>query len=261
MDLRDGHVRFEVSGRRADVVLDDPDRHNPQNPATWRALAAIADHLDGQVDVVVIRGAGPSFSAGLDRSVLTSPDADGPAALATRDAAAAEAGIARYQDGFLTWAERPYLTIAAVRGHAIGAGLQLALACDLRIAADDAQLSMREPRLGLVPDLGGTARLVETIGYAKALLMCVTGQAVPATQALAWGLVEHVVPGAELGATVDALAAAVTDGPTDAVLATRRLLRRRRPDLADQPVDERRAQVERLRALAAARGLGASPHS
>ena len=79
--------------------------------------------------------------------------------------AALDAGIAAYQAGF-TWLHRPdIVSIAAVRGHAIGAGFQLALAADLRILTDDAVLVMAEARLGLVPDLGGTRNLVEVVGY------------------------------------------------------------------------------------------------
>ena len=83
-----------------------------------------------------------------------------------------------------SWLRRPDLvSIAAVRGHAIGAGFQLALACDLRVLTEDAQFTMAEVALGLVPDLGGTKRLVELVGYARALDICVTGRRVGAAEA------------------------------------------------------------------------------
>src|SRR5262249_59140551 len=92
--------------------------------------------------------------------------------------------IAEFQAGF-TWLGRPdVVSIAAVQGHAIGAGFQLALACDMRILTPDAQLTMAEVTLGLVPDLGGTGPLVRLVGYARALEICVTGRRVGAEEAL-----------------------------------------------------------------------------
>ena len=87
----------------------------------------------------------------------------------------AEREIAGYQEAFGVFARPGLVSIALVQGHAVGAGFQLALACDLRIAAEDAQFTMAEPSLGLVPDLGGTQSLVELIGYARALEICATG--------------------------------------------------------------------------------------
>lgn len=255
-ELAQVHLRLEVSGRRADVVLVDPDRHNPQTPAMWRALAALARWLDGRADIVVIRGEGPSFSAGLDRAAFSPSSTDGLARLAMLDDEAAAAEIAGFQDAFRHWSTSSYLSIAAVRGHAIGAGFQLALACDLRLAADDARFSMREPQLGLVPDLGGTARLVEAVGYGRALEICASGRDVPAAEALQCGLVQRVVEFDALARAVDDLAVVVTGEQSAAVLATRDLLRRARPDLTDQLAAERIAQVRRIQALAARAGLG-----
>ena len=87
-----------------------------------------------------------------------------------------------------------------MQGHAIGAGCQLALACDLRILTDDAQLRLPEATLGLVPDLTGTSTLVELVGYSRALEICLTGRAVQAAEAHAIGLANLVVPAAELDA-------------------------------------------------------------
>src|SRR5205814_5218286 len=116
-------------------------------------------------------GEGRAFSAGLD---LTAAGALLPR-LAALEPGDAEARIEEYQQGF-AWLRRPdIVSVAAVQGHAIGAGFQLALACDLRILADDAQLSIAEIRHGLVPDLTGTRHLVELVGYPKALEICATG--------------------------------------------------------------------------------------
>ncbi len=115
--------------------------------------------LPGSVRVVVLRGEGKSFSAGLDRQMLSPEGIPGEPSfvdLARSDDAALDAAIAGYQDAFTWWRRNDIVSIAAVQGHAIGAGFQLALACDLRVVADDVQFAMRETSLGLVPDLTGT---------------------------------------------------------------------------------------------------------
>ena len=92
--------------------------------------------------------------------------------------------IEDFQRGFAVWSEVPAVVVGAVQGHAIGAGFQLALACDLRVVADDVSFAMRETSLGLVPDLAGTAPLVRLVGYARALEICATGRAVRADEAV-----------------------------------------------------------------------------
>ena len=111
--------------------------------------------------------------------------------------------IATYQDAF-SWLRRPeiVITIAAVQGHAIGAGFQLALACDFRVLSEDARFAMLETSLGLVPDLGGTQPLVEAIGYPRALEICVTGRWVDADEARKLGLATIVVDRDDLDGTV-----------------------------------------------------------
>ena len=159
--------------------------------------------------------------------------------------------IATYQAGF-AWLRRPELiSVATVRGHAVGAGFQLALACDIRIATPDAQFRMAEPALGLVPDLGGTQVLVDTIGYSRALEACATNRSVGADEAHAIGLVNLVVPSEQLDAAADDLAAALTSTVHDAVTMTKALLlgARDRP-YQQQLLAERQAQVARIKALA-----------
>ena len=171
----------------------------------------------------------------------------------TRDAEAAEA-IARFQEGF-SWLRRPDLvSIAAVRGHAIGAGFQLALACDLRVLAEDAQLTMAEVSLGLVPDLGGTKRLVELVGYARALDICVTGRRVGASEADRLGLATSVVPADDLDKAVAELTAQILAAQPRRGRRDQGAARGRRvADFAEQEAAERAAQVRRIRDLV---GLG-----
>lgn len=204
--------------------------------------------------VVVLRAEGPSFSAGLDRAMLTGEGMPGEpsfAELAALDEAALDEAIATFQQAFTWWRDERIVSIAAVQGHAVGAGFQLALACDLRVLADDARLSMREPSLGLVPDLGGTKPLVDLVGYPRALEICATGREVAAAEAARIGLAELVVPRDDLEATVRDLGGAILAAPADAVRETKALLRGATSrGYDDQRAAERAAQGRRLRALA-----------
>jgi len=137
-----------------------------------------------------------------------------------------------------------------VRGHAVGAGFQLALSCDLRVAADDAQFCMKEAALGLVPDLAGTKPLVDAVGYARALEICATARVVPAEEAARLGLAQ-VVPGDEVDGVVDALVAALTAPLPGAVRGVKQiLLGAEGRSIEEQCLLERSVQVGRFRELA-----------
>ncbi|MEN3362005.1 MAG: hypothetical protein V7637_5987 [Mycobacteriales bacterium] len=218
--------------------------------------------LPGDIRVVVVRGNGRAFSAGLDKAAFTPggiPDTPGPAELVALPAAEADAVVAGYQQAF-SWLRRPDLvSVAAVQGHAIGAGCQLALACDLRVLAADAQLALPEPTLGLVPDLGGTAPLVDAVGYSRALEICLTGRRVGAEEALRLGLATAVVPVAELAGAVGDLVAALLATPRDAAVETKALLlgaAERRRTRSEQEAAERAAQLRQLRGLLAPGATG-----
>jgi len=223
----------------------------------WEALRLIGRNLPGDVRVVVVRGEGRAFSAGLDLSALSAESADTAAGsgfsfadMAQRSESDAAETLARFQEGF-SWLRRPDLvSIAAVRGHAIGAGFQLALACDLRVLAEDAQLTMAEVSLGLVPDLGGTKRLVELVGYSRALHLCVTGHRIGAAEAERLGLATSVVPNDDLDKAVDELVAQILAANRDAVVEIKALLAAAGSrDFAGQAAAERAAQVRRIRDL------------
>jgi enoyl-CoA hydratase/carnithine racemase len=251
-----GWVRTSRDGAVVTVTLDRADQLNAQTPATWTALAAVGASLDDDVRVVVLRGAGRSFSAGLDRSLFSAAPGTtgGLGDLGRLPAEEAQEKIRGYQAGS-RWLRSPgIVSVAAVQGHAIGAGAQLALACDLRVLADDAQVRLPEATLGLVPDLTGTSTLVELVGYSRALEMCLTGRAVKAAEAHAIGLANLVVPVAELDATVADLAAALTAPPVAASRATVALVRSAvRNEPAAQDAAERAAQVLRLQELVGGR--------
>jgi enoyl-CoA hydratase/carnithine racemase len=172
-------------------------------------------------------------------------------------AAEVAARIADAQAAFGWLRRTDLITIAGVQGHAIGAGFQLALACDLRVLTDDAQLAMAEVTLGLVPDLGGTKRLVELVGYARALELCATGRRLDAAEARQLGLANLVVPAAELDAAVADLTAAVLAGDRDAVIEIKALLAGAAArSYPEQARAEREAQARRLRDLADLAGSG-----
>ena len=213
-------------------------------PAMWHGLATIGRTLPPAVRVVVVRGAGPSFSAGIDLRLFSPDGVPGEDPPPHADSPGFEEWIASLQEGY-SWLRRPDITsVAAVQGHAIGGGFQLALACDLRILADDAQLCMKEPQLGLVPDLTGTKPLVDIVGLPRALELCLTGRTVGAAEAARLRLAELVLPGAELdGAVADLVAALLTVEPAVARATKELLSQAPRNDATQQAAAERRIQA------------------
>jgi enoyl-CoA hydratase/carnithine racemase len=242
----------ECDGPVGTVTLCRPHVLNAQTPDMWVRLRAIGRDLPGDIRVVVVRGEGRAFSAGLDLSAVSAtpdqPDTFSFTRVATLDDSEATAQIAGFQEAF-SWLRRPDLiSIAAVRGHAIGAGFQLALACDLRILTEDAKLTMAEVALGLVPDLGGTKRLVELVGYARALDICVTGRRVGAAEAERLGLANSVVADEALDEAVTTLTGQILAARRDAVVEIKALLLGAAGrTFAEQEAAEREAQVRRIR--------------
>jgi enoyl-CoA hydratase/carnithine racemase len=254
-----GGLALDVDGPRATITLARPEVLNAQTPLTWEALRAIGESLPAGVRAVVVRGEGRAFSAGLDKRFFAAAEVDGLPGLAGITALSdddADATIAGFQSGF-SWLRHPArVTVAAVQGHAIGGGFQLALACDMRVVADDVQFCMAETGLGLVPDLGGTHPLVQAVGYARAVDICLTGRRVGAEEAVASGLALRSVPVGELEAAVDALVTALVAAPAKAAAETLGLLAgvADGADPAAALAAERAAQLRRLRSLAAGDG-------
>lgn len=248
----------EQSGAVLTITLNRPEVRNAQTPAMWRRLAEVGATLDPSVRVIVLKGAGDSFSAGLDRRMLTPEGIDGePTFLETArlDDAGFDAQIAEYQSGFTWWNNPQFISIAAVQGHAIGAGFQLALACDIRIVADDVKFNMKETALTLVPDLGGTKPLIEAVGYQRALELCATSRIVGGAEARAIGLALACVPREELDATVADLVDALLVPEYGAVIALKDLLTgASERSYDDQVARERRFQRDRFTAMLDAMG-------
>jgi enoyl-CoA hydratase/carnithine racemase len=251
-------LRYDVDGAVATITLDRPEVRNAQTPTMWRALGQIGEDIADDVRVVVVRGEGQSFSAGLDRAMLAPGGGDGQETvaglLAMSDQEMSET-IDAYQRGFTFLRDPRFVSIAAVRGHAVGAGFQLALSCDLRVVADDAQFCMKESSLGLVPDLTGTKPLVEAVGYQRALEICATARMVGAEEAVSIGLALTAVPADRLDTTVADLAQALTAHVAGAVSETKALLQSAgEQDPETQRRLEREAQVRRFRELASLMG-------
>jgi enoyl-CoA hydratase/carnithine racemase len=245
------HVRIERQGAVVHVTLCNPSARNAQTPATWRRLASVPALLTPDVRAVVLRGEGPSFSAGLDRRMLTPegvPGEESILSLAAHGDEEMDRFIQQAQAAFAWWHRVPQVTVALVQGHAIGAGLQLALACDLMIVADDAQLAMRETSLGLVPDLAGTAPLVARVGYSRAFEICATGRFVGAEEAVRLGIAIEQAPVEDLRTRLEALLAPILAAMPGAVSELKHLLSGA-ATATDQLARERAAQIRRLAEL------------
>lgn len=223
---------------------------NAQTPQMWQDwMQALAD-LPAEVRLVTLHGAGESFSSGLDRSVLSEV-----AGLRGRPPAEQLAQIEAFQRAFRIWHERAgTLTVAVVHGAALGAGCQLACACDLMWVCPDSRLGLPEVGLGLVPDLTGTARLLRRCGPTRAMEIVAAGRTLTGTEACDWGIASRLLP-ADPAAREGAVTAAVTSilsQPAAALAAAVDLMR-----AADQSEGwaqqerERTAQVHLLTAFTA----------
>jgi len=217
-------IKILREGPRLDVILNNPDRLNAMTEETWTELARIGNQIPTDVRVVVVRAEGRAFSAGLDKKVFEGKAKPDLAALLTGTDEEIQDQIRVFQDAFTCWRTTHAITIAQVQGDAVGAGFQLALACDFRISADDARFSLRETSLGLVPDLAGTKPLIELVGYSQGLEIALLGRPVDSPKALQIGLVNEVVPLGELSGSVDVLVRNLLALPEASMRATKRLL-------------------------------------
>ena len=221
-------LRFKVRDGVAWVRLNRPDRLNAFTPEMWAEMRALGRELLADSDdirVLVVSGEGRAFSSGIDTSVFSSgfgvTDLADDETPPRHDDAAVNA-ILNAQDAYNWLAEVPFVTVAAMRGFALGAGLQLALACDIRIAARGTRMGLLELQYGILPDLGGTQRLPRIVGIGKAIELIATAAKIDADEALRIGLVEHVVSDEELWETADDLAATIAAQPPLAVRGMKR---------------------------------------
>jgi enoyl-CoA hydratase/carnithine racemase len=233
MDL----VHTQLADAISTITLNRPDKRNAMSGALMTALgeAVRAAAANPAVRVVVIRGAGPAFCAGLDLDELAEP----------REAGALDDVLV---DAVLAPLEAcPKPTIAMVHGDAIAGGCELALHCDLRIAAAEARFGMPVARLGLAAPYPLTLKLVETIGAAATKEMLFTGEMIDAARAFDLGMVGRVVASANLEAAVAALAATIAGNAPIAVHAMKEYVRRASRALTAIPHQDLDGFADRIR--------------
>jgi 2-(1,2-epoxy-1,2-dihydrophenyl)acetyl-CoA isomerase len=211
-------IRYESSAGIARLTLNRPERLNSFNTEMHAEVrAALADVRASGARVLVITGAGRGFCAGQDLN-------DRAVSPGGQAADLGESIERNYKPLVLALRALPLPVIAAVNGVAAGAGANLALACDLVIAARSASFVQAFSRLGLVPDSGGTWFLPRTAGTARALGLALLGEKLAAEEAAAWGLIWRCVDDGELGAVVEALAQQFASAPTRGLARTKQAI-------------------------------------
>ncbi len=217
-------IRYQRHADIATLTLARPGKRNAQNPLMWEELARLGTELlpDETLRCLVVTGEGPAFSAGIDL-------VEGMAGLLADTAGRPDgertfaAGLAVV--GTFSWIhDLGCASVAAVRGHAYGAGLQLALACDFRIFAEGTKVGLTETRYGILPDMGATVRLPRIVGESRARELILLGDVIDAAEALRIGLANRVVAGADLDAAAAELAARLAAQPPLAVRGARRAI-------------------------------------
>jgi len=210
------NIRVEKRGPLATVTLDRPKVLNALNAATFAELDSVFNELasDGEVRVVLLTGAGErAFAAGADIRELAAVDASEGKAFSLR-------GQAVFRK--IETLGKP--VIACVRGFALGGGCELAMACTLRIAAEDARFGQPEVKLGVISGYGGSQRLPRLVGRGAALKLLLTGVIIDATEALRIGLVDEVVPASELFQRAELLASEIAAQAPLAIAETLRVV-------------------------------------
>jgi enoyl-CoA hydratase/carnithine racemase len=217
-------VTVSIEGGVADVRLARPQKRNALDMAMFEALVGTGTELakDASVRAVVLSGDGPDFCAGLDfGSFQAMASGERLSARATLPQATGPAQATGQRAAFV-WAEVPAPVIAAIRGNALGGGLQIALGADIRIVAPDAVLSVFEIQWGLVPDMTGTQLLPELVGRDVAKELALTGRKISGTEAAALGLATRTADD-PLAAALE-LAREIAGHNPHAVKATKRLI-------------------------------------
>ena len=208
-------VETTRDGAVATVRLNRPDRLNALDRATrWELVTTLRDvAADDSVRAVVLTGTGRAFCVGQDLAAVEELEH------------ADETVAGSYNPIAQTIADMPKPVVAAVNGAAVGAGLGLALACDLRLAAEEATFSCAFGKVGLVPDTGVSWHLVRELGYARAFALATLGRTFTAEEAKAYGLVNRVLPADQLADSAGGLAELMASGPSLAFALTKRQFR------------------------------------
>lgn len=252
-------LAVEDTGTRLDITLNRPDQRNSLDFTAWDELDAVMAALETRDDarVVTLTGAGPAFCAGVDFATI--------GASLEVEKGSYPAFIRRWAHIVDRFERAAQPTVVAINGPVIGAGLELALACDVRIASEAAVFAMPQMQMGIVPDVGGTSRLARASGEAFAKDMVLTSRVVDAQEALRAGLVSRVVAADALAAELDEVATAIEKLPwpsayfaTVAIDVGPRLDPRRAADIeaiADQVMLRQDEVWERISAFMTGKGL------
>jgi 2-(1,2-epoxy-1,2-dihydrophenyl)acetyl-CoA isomerase len=245
-------ILFEVDSGIARLTLNRPDKLNSFNTQMHGEIRqALSSIPESGARVLVLTGAGRGFCAGQDLG-------DRAVAPGSQGVDLGESLENRYNPLVLTLRNLGMPVIAAVNGVAAGAGANIALACDIVIAARSANFVQAFSKLGLIPDSGGTWFLQRLVGDARAMGLTLLGNKLPAEQAAAWGLIWQCVEDAELAATVDAMARQFAVAPTRGLAATKDALRRSWQNTLNEQLDvERDVQRELGRSSDYAEGVAA----
>jgi enoyl-CoA hydratase/carnithine racemase len=214
-------LRLETEGNVGRLTLHRPEKLNSFTIEMWEELRALGDELladPGDLRALIVTGEGRAFSSGIDTSVFSGPAMSGGGG--GRESLVDV--VLRTQQSYSWLEQAPFATIAAVRGYALGAGLQLALACDVRIFARGTSVGLLELKYGIIPDLGGTQRLPLLVGPGKAKELIFTSARIEAEEAHRIGLCEQLVSDESLEETADALAALIAAQPPLAIRAAKR---------------------------------------
>lgn len=212
-------IDYELDGDVAVLTLDRPDRFNSIDGEMSELLTQSLDRAGTEARALVLTGAGRAFCAGADLAFMQSQFDDG-----------GKPDLGRFLDDLFhpvvhTLLDCPVPTVAALNGVAAGAGLGLALACDVRVMAEDAFLTSAFTAIGLAPDSGTTWWLPHHVGVSLALELTLTNRRVPAEEARALGLCTEVAPGDQVVASATRLAGDLADLVPDSLVTTRRLIR------------------------------------
>jgi enoyl-CoA hydratase/carnithine racemase len=217
-------IRFERRDSVGWLTLNRPEKLNAQNREMWSELRQLGSELenDSELRCLVVIGEGRAFSAGLDQSLLVGGGiAQGVPAPSDNGAAPM---VKPEQLPFYWIHTAPFPSIAAVRGYALGAGFQLALACDLRIFAEGTKVGLLEFKYGLLPDMGASEWLTRLVGPAVAKELTFTAAQIDAGEAMRLGVANRVVPDAKLESAADELAQTLAAQPPLAVRGAKKAI-------------------------------------
>ncbi|MCB1001259.1 MAG: enoyl-CoA hydratase-related protein [Ilumatobacteraceae bacterium] len=229
-------VLLEVSDHVATITLNAPERMNTISGPMLDQLSQLlleADR-DREVRCIVLTGAGRAFCAGLDLQAQMASKSGSLGGLGSLDSNPGEFDLRNAPPIVLHGIDTP--TICALNGGAAGYGLDLALGCDIRVAADTAKLNPGFAKRGILPESGGTWLLPRMVGYAKAAEIAFTGRTLSAAESLELGLVNHVVPAADLAERAAGLAADIAANAPLAVRAIKRMMRAAETETFEQNV-------------------------